>query len=64
MFLAVLALLACANLFVRPAHPHFEAETVFGFWPVFGLIGGLVLAVAGGAVLGPLTRLQEDDNER
>ncbi len=60
LFLVLLALLLALSLFIRPAHPHFEAEALFGFWPLFGLLGGLALAVAAGAMLGPLARLSPD----
>lgn len=60
LFWIILAALLCAALFIHPAHPHFEAETLFGFWPLFGLAGGMLLAVAAGAILGPLARYTED----
>ena len=55
-FFGFLAALLLLNLFMAPAHPHFAAETLPWFWAGFGLIGGVALAVAGGAMLGPLLR--------
>lgn len=56
LLLVLLAVLLVANAFIRPGHPHFEAESLYGFWPLFGLIGGLALSVAAGAMFGPLLR--------
>ncbi len=65
LFVAVLAALAAASLFVRPDHPHIQAETVAGFWAAFGFVAGLALIALGGLGLGPLTRFpEEDSNER
>ena len=64
LFFLILAVLLLAGLAVHPAHPHFEAEILFGFWPFFGLAGGVMLAVAAGAMLGPLTRFTETDHDR
>lgn len=65
IFLAALAALLAANLFIRPDHPHFGAESAFGFWAAFGLAAGLALIALGGLGLGPLTRFpEEDSNER
>jgi len=68
-FAAVLAALAAAGLFVHPHHPHFAAETLFGFWPLFGLLGGAALLALAGLALRPLTRwtpdgAQEDGHDR
>uniref|UniRef100_A0A7C4AAD2 DUF1049 domain-containing protein n=1 Tax=Fundidesulfovibrio putealis TaxID=270496 RepID=A0A7C4AAD2_9BACT len=61
-FFLLLALLLGANALLTPAHPHFEAEAVFGFWPLFGLAGGLALCVAGGAMLAPLLRCADRED--
>lgn len=41
---AVLAVLVVLNLFIRPAHPHFSAEKIPGFWAIFGV--GIAIALA------------------
>ncbi|MDQ7031909.1 MAG: hypothetical protein Q9M37_04225 [Desulfonauticus sp.] len=43
-FFSVLACLVILNIFIRPHHPHFEAENFPGFWALFGL-GCTVLLV-------------------
>ncbi|GFK92558.1 hypothetical protein NNJEOMEG_00383 [Fundidesulfovibrio magnetotacticus] len=60
---AVLGVLVVAGLFVHPHHPHFAAESLYGFWPLFGLLGGTALALAGGLALRPLTRWEEDGHD-
>lgn len=59
-FLAVLAALAAANLFLRPEHPHFGYDSLPFFWPVFGLGVGLVMVLAVKKIIQPLIVRKED----
>jgi len=41
--LAILGFLALVNFFLRPPEPHFGLDEMLLFWPVFGLIAGVVM---------------------
>lgn len=41
---AVLAVMVGLNFLIYPPHPHFDAEKIPGFWPIFGL--GVAVALA------------------
>ncbi len=60
LFLAGLAGLVALNVFIHPHHPHVEAETMIGFWPVFGLGVAVVLAFVAKVVLANVLDVSED----
>lgn len=64
VLLVLLAVLLAANIFIRPAHPHFGAEALPGFWAAFGLGVGLALAAFAGKLLAPALRQKEDGHDR
>jgi hypothetical protein len=41
---AVLSVMVVLNVFILPAHPHFGAEKIPGFWAVFGVVVAVILA--------------------
>lgn len=59
-FLAGLAALAAANLFLRPTHPHFGYDALPFFWPVFGLGVGLAMVFMMKKIIQPLIVRKED----
>lgn len=59
-FLAALAILAAANLFLRPEHPHFGYDGLPLFWPVFGLGVGLAMVLVVKKLIQPLIVRKED----
>ena len=63
VLLALLAVLLVANVFIRPAHPHFGVEALPGFWAVFGLAVGLGLAAFAGKLLAPALRHKENGHD-
>lgn len=60
LFLAGLAGLVALNVFIHPHHPHVEAETIIGFWPVFGLGVAVGLAFVAKVVLANVLDVSED----
>ncbi len=60
LFFAGLAGLVALNVFVHPHHPHVEAETVIGFWPVFGLGVAVGLAFVAKVILANVLDVSED----
>lgn len=63
VLLVILAGLLVANIFIRPAHPHFGVEALPGFWAAFGLAVGLGLAAFAGKLLAPALRQKEDAHD-
>lgn len=60
LLFAVLGLLVVLNYFLRPEHPHVEAEVLPGFWAVFGLAVAVAMAAVMKTVIGPLLAVRED----
>jgi len=63
VLLVLLAVLLLANIFIRPAHPHFGVEALPGFWAVFGIAVGLGLAAFSGKLLAPALRHKENGHD-
>lgn len=63
VLLVLLTVLLTANIFIRPAHPHFAVEALPGFWAAFGLAVGLGLAAFAGKLLAPALRQKEDGHD-
>jgi len=57
---AVLGLLVVLNLIVRNHHPHFGIDDIPGFWPVFGLVAGVVMVFFVKKIVQPLIKRPED----
>jgi len=64
LYFASLALLLAINVFLRPEHPHVGAESLPGFWAVFGLALAVALAVLAKGILAPLIGFPEDIYDR
>lgn len=60
LFLAALVLLVALNVFIRPHHPHVGAESLPGFWAIFGLGLAVAMAVLMKGVVAPLIGFSED----
>ena len=59
-----LGLLLVLNIFIHPHHPHVAAESVIGFWAVFGFIGAVVMTFVLKKIVFPLISRSEDFYER
>ena len=59
VFFTVVGLLILLD-FVVEKHPHFEAETYFGFYGVFGFVACVVLVLVAKYILRPLVKRKED----
>ncbi|MDR2302440.1 MAG: hypothetical protein LBF38_10425 [Deltaproteobacteria bacterium] len=59
-FLALLALIAILGLVIPNRHPHFGVDAYPFFWPIFGLVMGLILIFAVKKIIQPLIKRPED----
>ena len=57
LFLAALVIL---NFFYNSDDPHFYYDQYPGFWPIFGLIAGLVMILVMKKIVQPLIKRKED----
>lgn len=60
LFFAALVLLVALNVFIRPHHPHVDAEHLPGFWALFGLVLAVAMAVLMKGIVAPLLGFSED----
>lgn len=60
IFFATLAVFVAANIFVRPAHPHFVYDAYPGFFAVFGLGVGYAMVFVMKKIIQPLIVRKED----
>jgi hypothetical protein len=60
LFIIYLAVLVAINFVFRPHHPHIHAEVYVGFWPLFGLGVGLIMAYVVKVVIAHLVSVPED----
>jgi len=59
-----LALLAVANVFIGPAHPHFAADTIPEFWAAFGFGGAVAMIFVLKIIIAPILKRPEDYYDR
>jgi len=57
----VLAVLALANFFQGPREPHFGLDSLPLFWPVFGLLVGVVMVFLVKKIIQPLFLKRPED---
>jgi hypothetical protein len=60
IFLATLLVIAILGVLVRNHHPHFGYDAYPFFWPIFGLVAGLVLIFVVKKIIQPLIKRPED----
>ena len=60
LFFAVLAILVVLNFVVPNLHPHFVVDKYPGFWPVFGLVVGVIMIFLVKKIIQPLIKRPED----
>ncbi|MDR1487210.1 MAG: hypothetical protein LBT62_04360 [Deltaproteobacteria bacterium] len=60
LMFGVLALAALLNLVVANHHPHFNVDRYPFFWPVFGLVCGVVMIFLVKKVIQPIIKRTED----
>jgi len=58
LFLAVIAAL---NFFIRPHEPHFGLDVLPLFWPVFGLVAGVVMVFLVKRIIQPFFLKRPED---
>ena len=57
---ALLGVLVVLNFIIPNHHPHFGADKYPGFWPVFGLVIGVVMVFFVKKIVQPLIKRPED----
>jgi hypothetical protein len=60
VFFLALALTALLNLLLRNHHPHFGLDVYPFFWPLFGLVAGVVLVFLVKKIIQPIIKKPED----
>ncbi|MDR2387889.1 MAG: hypothetical protein LBE80_09950 [Deltaproteobacteria bacterium] len=60
IFLALLAIIALLGLIIPNHHPHFGLDGYAFFWPIFGLVMGLILIFVVKKIIQPLIKRPED----
>jgi hypothetical protein len=60
LFWAALALPVLLSLVVKNHHPHFGLDAYPMFWPLFGLLAGIILIFAVKKILQPAIKRPED----
>lgn len=59
LFIALGGLLV-ANIFLHPHHPHFQLETYWGFWALFGFGVSVLMTVVLKKIVFPIISRSED----
>ena len=60
IFILILAILAAANFFIHPHHPHFGVDKYPEFWAIFGFGVTVVMAVIMKQIIQPMIFLPEE----
>lgn len=60
VFILILVILAGANTFIHPHHPHFGVDKYPEFWAIFGFGGTVVMAVVMKLIIQPMIFLPEE----
>ncbi|MDR3205128.1 MAG: hypothetical protein LBV23_10395 [Deltaproteobacteria bacterium] len=60
IFFLLLALIALMSLIIKNLHPHFGFDAYPFFWPIFGLVVGLVLIFVVKKIIQPIIKRTED----
>lgn len=60
LFFSTLAVLLAANVFIRPAEPHFVFDAYPGFFAVFGLGVGYIMIFVMKKIIQPIIVRKED----
>jgi hypothetical protein len=60
LFFALLGVTVVLNLVIPNHHPHFGLDKIPGFWPVFGLVVGIVMVFFVKKIVQPLIKRPED----
>lgn len=64
VFFVLLAIMVGLNFFINTHEPHFGLDKYVGFWPLFGVIVGLVMVIAMKKIIQPLIARGEDYYDR
>ncbi|MDR2367059.1 MAG: hypothetical protein LBF58_02965 [Deltaproteobacteria bacterium] len=60
VFFAILLVIAALGVVIPNHHPHFGVDSYPFFWPVFGLVAGLVMVFVVKKIIQPLIKRPED----